>query len=624
MGLQKKATILTVVLTGTLLVLVVAVMLYFFRHFSLETVRDQVRSVAEIVRVSLTESMINGVIDRRQQFLQRLAEVDGFEQARVVRGPEVNRQFGQNQASELSADEIEQQVLDSGVSSFQMLSDSETPIFRGTIAFVAHERGTPNCLQCHQVANGTVLGVITVHISMEKMQRRAFLTSGIVVFLILIFGIIFTLLFRWQLSLVVHTAQEVELVVAKAKDGDFSGRLGSQGQDEMGRIARDLNSLMSHLQEGLGTISCDIARLMRYELQGNTNMLTTTTEMVTILLDVAQFKQAVEEDRSVQDVYQRISRVLSEQFWIKDHAIYEVVSGGNNLRPVLVNGRLDVEEDSCCWCHAQVLVSSVCRAQNTADVVDSFQDRFTCPQFVRSEATANLDHICLPVIHSGAVGNVIQIVIEKRNSQLYRLLLPFIHVYLRESSSTVEAKRLLDISRESALRDPLTGLHNRRFLEEYVATLESTTRRHKTRLAVLVLDLDHFKMVNDTWGHDAGDSVLKALAKVLSLQVVRTSDLVIRFGGEEFVVILHQNDQSFGASMAERIRVAVENLQIPINETLLKRTISIGVANFPNDGMDLWSVLKKADLALYQAKARGRNQVVVYQAEPETGTETET
>ena len=618
MNLRTKTTLLTVFLLGSLLVCVVIVSLFFFRQFFLEMAQDHVRSIAEVVRVSLTESMINGTIEHRQQFLQRLAEIQGFDNARVVRGPEVNRQFGTDTTDLIAADDIESRVFTTGISSFSILQDLNKPLFRGTIAFIAHDRGTPNCLSCHHVPSNTVLGVITVHLSMKQLKHKAIITTSILITLIIGFGTMFTYLFRWQFSKVVKTAQGVERVVSLAKDGNFSGRLNHHGKDEVGRIAENLNSLMARLQRDLGAISHDIAHLMRYELQGNTNLLTTTTEMVDILLDVAQFKQAVEEDGSVLDVYDRIRQVLREQFWIKNLVIFEIMPNALHLRLVLPSSAKETTPPIHHECHLPTpgRVSS-CRAQRTANVVDSFQDRSICPQFIRSPETETMEHICIPTLHSGTTGNIFQITVENKDSQLYLLLLPFIKIYLRESASMVEAKRLLDISRESALRDALTGLHNRRFLEEYIATLESTTLRQKTQLAVLLLDLDHFKRVNDTWGHDAGDTVLKSLAKVLTLQVVRTSDLMIRYGGEEFLVILQENEAAFGATMADRIRLAVENLPILVGETILHQTVSIGVAKFPSDGETIWNVIKSADQALYQAKAKGRNQVVVYASRPQ-------
>ncbi|MEO5353329.1 MAG: diguanylate cyclase [Magnetococcus sp. XQGC-1] len=610
MNLQSKTTLLTASLSAAMVILIALVTLFFFRQFSLETAQEHVRSVAEIVRVSLTEAMINNVIRDRQQFLHRLTGVPGLLAVRVVRGPEVDKQFGLGLPTEQAADETERQVLATGVSQFHIIGEKDTPIFRGTVAFVAHTEGEPNCLSCHQVLNGTVLGAITVEISLSALQNKAVGTIAVMVGIMAMFGAIFTLMFRWQLSQIVQTARGVQDVVAHARDGDFSGRLRYQGTDEVGQIAADLNGLMSHLQHDLGAISRDVARLLNYELQGNTNLITTTTEMVEVLLEVAQFKQAVEEDHSVQDVYMRIGRVLTDQFWIAHFSIYEVQASSNHLRPMLVDGQSDGD---CRWCSDKILVrADGCRAQRTGHIVHSFQDEFICPYFTRS-TIKGMGHLCIPIIHSGVVGNVVQIVVDQNHGQLYQLLLPFIQVFLRESATTVEAKRLLDTLRESSLRDPLTTLHNRRFLEEYVLTLESATKRRKTRLSVLLLDLDHFKEVNDTWGHDAGDSVLKGFAKVLSAQVVRSSDLVIRYGGEEFLVILQGNDSSFGTSMAERVRAAVENLRIPTNGVVLRRTVSIGVAHFPDDGDTIAEVIKRADLALYQAKEGGRNRVVVYQ-----------
>lgn len=611
MNLQSKTTLLTLFLSVAMVVLIALVSLFFFRQFSLEMAQEHVRAVAEIVRVSLTESMINNVIGDRQQFMRRLTGVPGLLTVRVVRGPEVDRQFGAGLPTEQAADDSERQVLATGLSSFHIVGEKETPVFRGTVAFVARDEGEPNCLSCHHVANGTVLGAITVEISLAGLQHKAVGTIAIMVGIMAVFGAIFTLLFRWQLSQIVQTARGVQDVVAHARDGDFSGRLQYGGTDEVGRIASDLNGLMSHLQHDLGAISRDVARLLNYELQGNTNMITTTTEMVEVLLEVAQFKQAVEEDHSVQDVYMRIGRVLTDQFWIEHYSIYEVQAHGNHLRPMLVDGHAEAE---CRWCDDRILVrADSCRAQRTGHIVHSFQDEHICPYFMRRHVQGT-GHLCIPIIHSGVVGNVVQIVVDQSHGQLYQLLLPFIQVFLRESASTVEAKRLLDTLRESSLRDPLTSLHNRRFLEEYVLTLESATRRRKTKLSVLLLDLDHFKEVNDTWGHDAGDSVLKGFAKVLSAQVVRSSDLVIRYGGEEFLVILQGNDSSFGVAMAERVRLAVENLRIPTNGVVLRRTVSIGVAHFPDDGDNVAEVIKRADLALYQAKEGGRNRVMVYTA----------
>jgi len=187
-------------------------------------------------------------------------------------------------------------------------------------------------------------------------------------------------------------------------------------------------------------------------------------------------------------------------------------------------------------------------------------------------------------------------------------------MFIREMAPVLEAKRLTETLRQSALHDPMTGLHNRRFLEEYVETLIATTRRRHTSLAVLLLDLDYFKMVNDTHGHDAGDAVLKSLAELLQ-QSVRASDLVVRFGGEEFLILLPDTSGDAALKVAEKIRASVEGYKFRVAGGELRKTISIGVALFPEDSETFWQTVKYADVALYRAKDEGRNHVLRFAPE---------
>jgi diguanylate cyclase (GGDEF)-like protein len=124
-----------------------------------------------------------------------------------------------------------------------------------------------------------------------------------------------------------------------------------------------------------------------------------------------------------------------------------------------------------------------------------------------------------------------------------------------------------------------------------------------------MLDLDYFKMVNDTYGHEAGDTVLKELAKVL-MHSVRSSDVVVRYGGEEFLIILQDTAGEGAEVVSEKIRAAVEALKVQLTGAMLQKTISIGIAVFPTDCDTFWQTVKYADVALYRAKETGRNRVV--------------
>jgi diguanylate cyclase (GGDEF)-like protein len=195
------------------------------------------------------------------------------------------------------------------------------------------------------------------------------------------------------------------------------------------------------------------------------------------------------------------------------------------------------------------------------------------------------------------------------DSRLASERVPFLGVYLREAGPVLEAKRLMEHLRENALRDPMTGLYNRRFLEDYVGALVSSSQRRKSPFSVLMLDLDFFKQVNDTHGHEAGDKVIKTLADLL-MRSVRASDIAVRYGGEEFLLVLTDTAAEMAQKVAEKIRAEVEATKIPLPGGVLHKTISIGVSEFPADADTFWQVVKYADVALYKAKSGGRNRVV--------------
>ncbi|MFU8832272.1 MAG: diguanylate cyclase [Wenzhouxiangella sp.] len=157
--------------------------------------------------------------------------------------------------------------------------------------------------------------------------------------------------------------------------------------------------------------------------------------------------------------------------------------------------------------------------------------------------------------------------------------------------------------------DPLTGMNNRLSLDTVVAREISRSERHGSALSIMLIDVDHFKQVNDQHGHDAGDRALKTIARLIN-EVIRDEDTAFRFGGEEFLVLLPVARADQACGVAERLRKAIEDSDFGLGHQRLKMTASIGVSEF-RSGIEGWrSSLKMADDALYQAKKRGRNQVV--------------
>jgi diguanylate cyclase (GGDEF)-like protein len=171
--------------------------------------------------------------------------------------------------------------------------------------------------------------------------------------------------------------------------------------------------------------------------------------------------------------------------------------------------------------------------------------------------------------------------------------------------------------RDEAIRDPLTGLFNRRYLEETLGRELSRAGREQSSLSLAMMDIDHFKRLNDIHGHAAGDVVLRSLAALLR-DYTRTEDVVCRYGGEEFVVVLPATSLPNAMQRMEQLRAAIESLRVQHEQMVLQNTISIGIAVFPVHGKTSKELLQAADTSLYEAKGNGRNRVVVCESVPKS------
>ena len=178
-----------------------------------------------------------------------------------------------------------------------------------------------------------------------------------------------------------------------------------------------------------------------------------------------------------------------------------------------------------------------------------------------------------------------------------------------QAAMTLANLDLREKLRLQALRDPLTGLLNRRFIDEWLDQEVARTDQSGRCFGVIMADIDHFKKVNDVHGHDAGDQVLKAVAEAIK-QCLRPSDLPCRFGGEEFLLMLADVDHPVLAARAELIRQRVTDIRIQYRGVLLPTiTLSAGIALYPQHGLTGTAVITAADTALYTAKRNGRNQI---------------
>ena len=196
------------------------------------------------------------------------------------------------------------------------------------------------------------------------------------------------------------------------------------------------------------------------------------------------------------------------------------------------------------------------------------------------------------------------------------------HELLARARTQIKKRRYTDHLRdnvqhsiEAAIKDALTGLHNRRYMESHLATLAEQAAGRGKPLALMMLDIDYFKSINDSHGHDAGDDVLREFA-VRIRKSIRGIDLACRYGGEEFVIVMPETDLHVAGMVAERLRrsIAGEPFAIEKGTKHIEVTISIGLSTLERKGEPVADVLKRADTALYRAKHDGRNRVVAQAA----------
>lgn len=214
-----------------------------------------------------------------------------------------------------------------------------------------------------------------------------------------------------------------------------------------------------------------------------------------------------------------------------------------------------------------------------------------------------------PLVYEGKVQGVItlsKLGINQFDENDLRLL----EIIAGQAAIAFDRARLYEELRAEAVTDPLTGLYNRRYLMERFREEKSRAIRNRHMLAAIMMDIDKFKRVNDTYGHDAGDVVLRELARV-TRSVVRAEDIVSRYGGEEFCVLLPETSLSDARHVVERLRAAIEAHQMPEEAGVQGITVSAGMAllDASDPGEELFS---RADLAMYEVKHRGGNQVCVF------------
>ncbi len=605
MKANKKIVLIMALMLIVITFIIMAIVAINFRDYAYQSAEEKSKIIAEIVRDGLTAHMMNNIMDKRSFFLQNISNSKDVDSLWIVRSENVINQFGEGFGSEKPRDELDMAVLKTGESMKTIEETSNKVLLRISIPYTASSYGSPNCLDCHNAKEGDVLGAISMEFDISAIR----ILGGITILKILGTSIIFLffaiLITNYLIKPYLSILEHLRVVIEKAYRGDFSHRVKISGDNEAGEVAKWFNTLIEKFQDTLGAIEQNISLFIPHNTVSNKDPLVQSKEVIEELADIYRFKKTIELDKDKMDIYERLFFVMKNKFKIDNFAFYEVdlVKGTRKLIHI-------TEGKSCCEGIADEDVSE-CRAQRTNAEVSSEEFNTLCPSF----KCEKVNYFCIPFKINAEVGIVISIT-TKNCEQLQEIKKSkqLLDSYLEAVKPVLESKILMEILKESSLRDGLTGLYNRRFLEEFIDKATSQALRSNITYGVLMLDIDFFKMVNDTYGHDVGDIVIRGLANTIKT-CVRQSDLAIRFGGEEFVILLHNTSEEGTMLVADKIRTQFAGQKFIASGKTLQKTLSVGVSMFPENADSLWKCIKFADVALYKAKEDGRNRVIKFDLE---------
>jgi len=583
-----------------------------FRSYSLKNTREKSQLVAQIVRDGLTAHMITGTMDKRSFFLRSIAQTEEIKNLWIVRSEKVEKQFGKGLLSENPKDAIDKEVLRKGEPVKKLFENSENAIFRITIPYIASAYSDPNCLTCHNVNEGDVLGAISLEFDISNIRHEGIITLLKIGAITLIFIILALIAVKILTKPYLDFFEMLQNSLKHARNGDFSLKVHTRIKaTDVQAVAELHNLLIEKFQNTVGTIEHKLAILLKAPDTNCRDPLEKASKTIDMLSDIHRFKMTIEHDPTVMQIFDRIAKIIQTVMRTETFLIYDIDSKRNQRSIVYKT----VDEAVC----SKVSMENAqeCRAFRTQSTVAS--DLF--PQLCKNYTGHFTYHYCIPFAITESYSIVIMLMCEEQKEITYfKENLFTLRNYLENAKPVIESRLLMEKLKEKSLRDGLTGLYNRKFLEEFIDKINQQAERHATSYAVLMLDIDYFKQVNDQYGHDIGDKFIKLLAQTVG-ENIRNADIVARYGGEEFVLLLHESTPEGAKAVAEKIRESFAQKTLLLNGKHIHKTVSIGISFFPENAKALREAIKYADVALYKAKESGRNRVVVFKPEMYEHTE---
>lgn len=591
-----------VVLLTSIIVVLVAI---GSRQIGYDAVKKKAYLTADIVKNSLTSHMINGNMAQRDVFLDSIGQLKNVQSLWLVRAKSVSEQFGNsNLANENPKDEIDLQVLNTGIEKIVIEESLYTANLRITIPYTASSLDKPNCLSCHNAKEGEVLGAISLSFDISEDRGSNIMVLIYIIGTISIFLIVFLIFMRKKITPYTNSFDSLSDVLKKVHEGDYSIRANPGVLKEDKEVSNWLNELIEKLETVLTGIEKNLTSFVHNRTSNvNHDKLISAKEIIEDISEIYHYKKTIENDLSIDDIYHRLILVLKDKLEINCFVIFETDLVKDDRRTIFAsNGAI-----ACC--DLKQNIKEACRAERINSIVAS--ENF--PEICRvAKCKVDENYICIP-FYVNEQKNIVIHIISKSQDELNNLKykIGIIKKYLEETKPILESKILMEALRQKNLTDSLTGLYNRKYLDEIVEKQLNLDMKNGVVYAIMFLDIDYFKMVNDTYGHDVGDDILRKLAITMK-KSISSNETLIRYGGEEFLILMKNATQESAKELANKINADFSKIIFNYGGDSFSKTVSIGYSFFPTDTDQFWKCIKYADISLYEAKSTGRNKVIKF------------
>ena len=575
MNSNKKITIIISAMVTLLTIIIVILVAVGSRESGYESTKKRAYLTADIVKKSLTSHMVNGNMNQRDVFLNSINDLEEVNKLWVIRGASVSKQFGNSDiGNETPKDEIDKKVLRTGKEEIVITETLKDASLRITIPYTASSLDKPNCISCHNAQEGEVLGAISLEFDIQDDRISSITVLFNIVVIIIIFLIFILIYISKKIKPYTTSFDSITKVLKQVHEGNYSVRVKEGVLKEDKEASLWLNEIIEKLDLVLTGIERNLTAFVHKRASNlNNDKLLTAKEIIEDISEIYNYKKTIETDLTKDDIYHRLVQVFKDKLKIEHFYIFENDLVKNERHVVYKT------KDTVSCCELTKDIKTLCRAERTDIIVIS--ENF--PEICRvATCKDKKEFICIPFLINEQKSLTVHILCKDEEAlKSIKYQIGIIKKYLEETKPILESRILMDVLRERNLVDGLTGLYNRKYLDEFIDKKMSYEILEGATFAVMFLDIDYFKMVNDTYGHDAGDAILQKLSKTMK-ECIGKDEFIIRFGGEEFLIIMKNPTHESAYELANKINKEFEKIVTSKDQTFVlicahaNRTRTIG------------------------------------------------